>query len=81
MFPLGRNRCIVFPIVACNFIKRSFAMSSGVEDLQMVRLIRAFQTDQDVRRLVVAYVEEQLEKQQARARQNPWRTEHWSVGA
>ncbi len=35
---------------------------SGVEDLQTLRLIRAFRkiTDQDVRRLVVAYVEEQL---------------------
>ncbi|WP_168195533.1 hypothetical protein [Bradyrhizobium sp. NAS80.1] len=53
-------------------------MSSYVEDLQMLRLIKAFQqiTDQEARRIVVLSVEEQLEKQQAKARQKPWRTEH-----
>ncbi|WP_448041537.1 hypothetical protein [Bradyrhizobium liaoningense] len=53
-------------------------MSQGVEDLQMLRLIKAFQkiTDQDARRLVVVFVEEQLEKQVVRARQKLGRTEH-----
>jgi hypothetical protein len=53
-------------------------MSSGVEDLQMLRLIKAFQkmTDQEARRMVILYVEEQLEKQLAKARQNPRRTQH-----
>jgi len=53
-------------------------MSQAVEDLQMLRLIKAFQkiADQDARRLVVMFVEEQLEKQQARARQKLGRTEH-----
>lgn len=52
-------------------------MSHGVEDLQMLRLIKAFQkiTDQDARRLVVSFVE-QLEKQQAEDRQKPGRTKH-----
>lgn len=47
-------------------------MSHGVEDLQMLRLIKAFQkiTDQDARRLVVSFIE-QLEKQQAEDRQKP----------
>lgn len=45
-------------------------MSSYVEDLQMLRVIKAFQqiTDYDARRLVVLYVEEQLEKLQAKTR-------------
>jgi hypothetical protein len=44
-------------------------MANGVEDLQMLRLIRAFQklTDQGTRRTVVLYVEEQVQKQQAEA--------------
>lgn len=52
-------------------------MSRGVEDLQMLRLIKSFQkiTDQDARRLVLSFVE-QLEKQQAEERQKPARTEH-----
>jgi hypothetical protein len=45
------------------------AMSNGVEDLQMLRLIRAFQklTDQGTRRTLLLYVEEQVQKQQAEA--------------
>ena len=48
-------------------------MSNSVEDLQMLRLIKAFQkiSDQDVRRMVVLYTEEQLEKLQAKGRQKP----------
>ncbi|MDH2403154.1 hypothetical protein QCM77_24830 [Bradyrhizobium sp. SSUT18] len=44
-------------------------MANGVEDLQMLRLIRAFLklTDQGTRRTVVLYVEEQVQKQQAEA--------------
>jgi hypothetical protein len=44
-------------------------MANGVEDLQMLRLIRAFLklTDQSARRTVVLYVEEQVQKQQAEA--------------
>lgn len=43
-------------------------MSKGVEDLQILRLIRAFQkiTDQDARRLIILCAEEQLQKQQAK---------------
>lgn len=35
-------------------------MSKGLEDLQMLRLIKAFQkvTDQDARRAILRYVEE-----------------------
>ncbi|UPK32137.1 hypothetical protein IVB18_27995 [Bradyrhizobium sp. 186] len=42
-------------------------MSNSTEDLQMLRLIRAFQklADQDTRRMVLLYVEEQVQKQQA----------------
>jgi hypothetical protein len=42
-------------------------MSNSVEDLQMLRLIRAFQklTDQGTRRTVLLYVEDQVQKQQA----------------
>ncbi|MHC2578732.1 hypothetical protein ACVI1J_008972 [Bradyrhizobium diazoefficiens] len=42
-------------------------MSKGVEDLQILRLIKAFQkiTDQDARRLIILFVEEQLQKQQS----------------
>jgi hypothetical protein len=44
-------------------------MSKGIEDLQMLRLIRAFQKliDPDTRRMVLLYVEEQIHKQQAGA--------------
>lgn len=50
-------------------------MSHGVEDLQMLRLIKAFQkiTDRDARRLVVSFVE-RLEKQHAEDRRKPRRT-------
>lgn len=53
-------------------------MSSGIDDLQMLRLIKAFQklADQDARRLVLSFVEEQLEKQTARAKEKLGRTEH-----
>ena len=45
----------------------------NVDDLQMLRLIKAFQkiSDQDVRRLIVLFAEEQLEKLQAKAKQKP----------
>lgn len=44
-------------------------MSKSVEDLQILRLIKAFRkiTDQDVRRLIILFAEEQLQKQQAKA--------------
>ena len=54
-------------------------MSPGVEDLQMLRLIRAFQKkliDQDARRSVLNFVDEQLEKQDARTTEKLGRTEH-----
>ena len=42
-------------------------MAKGIEDLQMLRLIRAFQklTDPDTRRMMLLYVEEQVQKPQA----------------
>lgn len=42
-------------------------MPSGVEDLQILRLIRAFQkiTNQDTRRSIVLQAEAALERQQA----------------
>jgi hypothetical protein len=42
-------------------------MAKGIEDLQMLRLIRAFQklTDPDTRRMMLLYVEEQVHKPQA----------------
>jgi DNA-binding FrmR family transcriptional regulator len=45
-------------------------MASGVEDLQILRLIRAFQklTDQAKRQMVIRYIEEQVEKN---AKSNP----------
>ncbi|WP_426609770.1 hypothetical protein [Bradyrhizobium sp. McL0616] len=45
-------------------------MSNSVEDLQMLRLIKAFRkiSDRDVRRMVVLFAEEQAEKQQAKSR-------------
>lgn len=53
-------------------------MSKSVEDLQMLRLIKAFQkiSDQDARRMVVQYVEEQLDKLQAKSRQKRGPPEH-----
>jgi len=40
-------------------------MSNSTEDLQMLRLIKAFQkiADPETRRMVVRFAEEQLEKQ------------------
>lgn len=51
-------------------------MSDGIEELQILRLLRAFQqiTDPDARRLVLMFVQQQLEKQQAG--EKPGRTEH-----
>lgn len=45
-------------------------MSPCVEDLQMLRLIKAFQklADQDARRSVLSFVDEQLEKHNAGTR-------------
>lgn len=53
-------------------------MPTSVEDMQMLRLIKAFQkiTHPDLRRSIVVYAEEQLEKQQKIARQKLGRTEH-----
>jgi hypothetical protein len=58
-------------------VERAFstrlAMVNGVEDLQILRLIRAFQklTDQETRRVIVRYVEEQAEKQTAKPNSPP----------
>ena len=43
-------------------------MPNGVEDLQILRLIKAFRkiTDPDVRRMVVLFAEKQLKKQEAK---------------
>ena len=48
-------------------------MVNGVEDLQILRLIRAFQklSDQDTRRVIVRYVEEQVEKQTGKPNSPP----------
>jgi hypothetical protein len=53
-------------------------MPSWIEDLQMLRLIKAFGkiTNQDSRRMVLQYVEELLEKERARVQQNVARTSH-----
>lgn len=53
-------------------------MSNVVEDLQMLRVMKAFQkiTDPDARRMVVMFVEEQLEKQLRGTGKKPGRTEH-----
>ncbi|MGY4365263.1 hypothetical protein ACVW1A_001328 [Bradyrhizobium sp. LB1.3] len=42
-------------------------MSKATDDLQMLRLIKAFQriVDRDTRRTVVLYVEEQAQKQES----------------
>jgi hypothetical protein len=65
-FHCEAKRCIVSPLLA-KFFHEVFAMSNSVEDLQMLRLIRAFQklTDQGTRRTVLLYVEDQVQKQQA----------------
>jgi hypothetical protein len=65
-FHCEAKRCIVSPLLA-KFFHEVFAMSNSVEDLQMLRLIRAFQklTDQGTRRMVLLYVEDQVQKQQA----------------
>jgi hypothetical protein len=48
-------------------------MPTGVEDLQMLRLIKTFQkiTDPDTRRMIVVYAEEQLQKQQTKLAETP----------
>lgn len=53
-------------------------MSNSVEDLQMLRLIKAFQkmSDQDARRMIALYVEEQVEMQLVKSRQKLGRTAH-----
>jgi hypothetical protein len=42
-----------------------FAMSKGVEDLQMLRLIRAFQKvkDEEARRKILLYVEAEAQRE------------------
>ncbi|MCJ9729562.1 hypothetical protein [Bradyrhizobium sp. PRIMUS42] len=53
-------------------------MPSSVEDLQMLRLIKAFRTisDQDARRAVLLYVEEQAENQRVKSSQKRGQTDH-----
>lgn len=48
------------------------SMPNIVEDLQMLRLIKAFQkvTDPDARRTIVIFVEEQVQKQGAKKRED-----------
>jgi hypothetical protein len=60
---------MVFPLS----IQRGVAMANGVEDLQLLRLIRAFQkvTDQDTRHMIIRYVEEQVDKQRAKTNSPP----------
>ena len=45
-------------------------MSSSTEDLQMLRLIKAFQKikDPNTRRMIVEFVEEELRKEEAKAK-------------
>jgi hypothetical protein len=52
------------PTLDLVFFIELFAMNKSVDDLQMLRLIKAFQklSDQDTRRMVVLFVEEQVEK-------------------
>ncbi|MCK1504350.1 MULTISPECIES: hypothetical protein [unclassified Bradyrhizobium] len=78
MFLSGNNGGIIQRISVFRISDEVFAMSQGVEDLQMLRLITAFQkiADKDARRLVLMFVEEQLEKQQAQSRQKLGRIEH-----
>ncbi|UPJ40119.1 hypothetical protein IVB40_22695 [Bradyrhizobium sp. 40] len=53
-------------------------MTQPVDDLQMLRLITSFQkiADKDTRRLVLMFVEEQLDKQLAQSHRKLGRTEH-----
>lgn len=69
MFLSGKNGCIISRISAFRFSDEVFAMTKAVEDLQMLRLITAFQkiTDKDARRLILMFVEEQLEKPPGKA--------------
>lgn len=69
---------MIFPFQLTVFSEEVFAMSNSVEDLQMLRLIKAFQkiSDRDARRMVVQYVEEQLDKLQAKSQQKNGPTEH-----
>ncbi|MCK1483068.1 hypothetical protein IVB25_10080 [Bradyrhizobium sp. 193] len=78
MFLSGNNGGIIQRISVFRISDEVFAMSQGVEDLQMLRLITAFQkiANKDARRLVLMFVEEQLEKQQAQSRQKLGRIEH-----
>lgn len=78
MFLFGNNRGIFKHNLMCRFSDEVFAMTQPVEDLQMLRLIKAFQniTDRDTRRLVLLFVEEQLDKQLAQSRRKLGRTEH-----
>jgi len=48
-------------------------MAKGIDDLQMLRLIRAFQKliDPETRRMVLLYVEEQVHKQRTSAVDTP----------
>ncbi|UWU66215.1 hypothetical protein [Bradyrhizobium sp. NC92] len=50
-------------------------MSNRIEDLEMLRLLKAFQkiTDPDTRRMILLYVEEQMEKREARVPERPSR--------
>jgi hypothetical protein len=50
-------------------------MSNVVEDLQMLRLIKAFQkvADPDARRMIVVFVEEQAQKQGGKKREDRMR--------
>ncbi|MDA9521594.1 hypothetical protein XI06_14880 [Bradyrhizobium sp. CCBAU 11434] len=56
MFLIPQTRCIILPEFELVILYEVFAMSPGVEDLQMLRLIKAFQklTGQDARRLVLS---------------------------
>ncbi|HEY9127673.1 MAG TPA: hypothetical protein VIM62_11135 [Acidobacteriaceae bacterium] len=58
------------------FLERVFAIPNGVEDLQILRLIRAFEiiADPNIRRSIVLQAEAALEQQQAQ--QKAPRTEH-----
>ncbi|GGI33692.1 hypothetical protein GCM10010987_75650 [Bradyrhizobium guangdongense] len=77
MFPFGKSGYII-PRFQFAFFHEVFAMPHSVEDLQMLRLVKAFQklSDQDARRSVVLYVEEQVERQILNSRQKLKRTEH-----
>jgi hypothetical protein len=74
----SRRRAAQFSNFSFPFSDEVIAMSNSVEDLQMLRLIKAFQkiSDHDGRRTVVLYVEEQVERLQRDARRKLGRTEH-----